>query len=213
MTRGRLAAASVPSIPRRRAVESFGTAAECIGPVGPGMSVFALTRGQFTMLEALLAVLAGAGPSVVSVWTWSLYGYTDGAFERLVRDPNITGATLVLDPDSQGRALERCAASLGVWRARFGPESIRGSVAHAKIATVSSASGLRIVLRGSLVLAPKARIDQFDVTEGCAAFDAVRALESTFPILPAVASPSRRKGVGFGPAQLSLLSGLKVWRR
>lgn len=48
---------SAPSVRRARAVQSFRTAAECIGPVEPGMALFAVTRGQFSMLDAILHVL------------------------------------------------------------------------------------------------------------------------------------------------------------
>lgn len=37
---------------RTHAVNSFKTAAECIGPAHKGMSLFAVTRGQFSMIDA-----------------------------------------------------------------------------------------------------------------------------------------------------------------
>ena len=37
---------------RKRAVESFGSAADCIGTIEKDMSLFAITRGQFSMLDA-----------------------------------------------------------------------------------------------------------------------------------------------------------------
>jgi hypothetical protein len=45
---------------RQRAVESFKTAADCIGKVEPGMSLFAVTRGQFSMIDAVLRQRAEA---------------------------------------------------------------------------------------------------------------------------------------------------------
>ena len=56
---------------RRDAVQSFKTAADCIGPITPGMSLFAITRGQFSMIDAVMHVLDCAGPANVSLWTWS----------------------------------------------------------------------------------------------------------------------------------------------
>ena len=47
------------SLARRRAcaVESFGNAAEAIGPITHDMAVFCLTRGQWSMIDAVCHVL------------------------------------------------------------------------------------------------------------------------------------------------------------
>lgn len=42
---------SAPSARRQRAVETFGSAAAAIGPIVPGLSLFLVTRGQFSMLD------------------------------------------------------------------------------------------------------------------------------------------------------------------
>ena len=45
----------------KRAVESFESAAATIGPIEKDMSLFAITRGQFSMLDAILHCLHGRG--------------------------------------------------------------------------------------------------------------------------------------------------------
>lgn len=57
---------------RKAARESFQSAAECIGTVEPGMSLFAITRGQWSMIDAILAVLDQVGPAKLSLWTWTV---------------------------------------------------------------------------------------------------------------------------------------------
>lgn len=42
---------SAISARRKRAVESFKSATDCIGPLEPGISLFAITRGQFSMID------------------------------------------------------------------------------------------------------------------------------------------------------------------
>jgi hypothetical protein len=42
---------SAASSRRKHAVESFGSAQDCIGRVEKNMSLFAITRGQFSMLD------------------------------------------------------------------------------------------------------------------------------------------------------------------
>ena len=60
---------------RKRAVESFGNAAEAIGPIEAGMSVFALTRGQYSMIDCLHHVVNELGPCHLSIWTWAIADY------------------------------------------------------------------------------------------------------------------------------------------
>ena len=58
----------------KRAVESFGNAAEAIGPIEPGMSLFAVTRGQWSMLDAILHAHPDR-PRRHRVWTWTIADY------------------------------------------------------------------------------------------------------------------------------------------
>ena len=47
---------------RKRVVESFENAATCIGPIEKEMSLFAITRGQFSMIDAIFHCLHAIGP-------------------------------------------------------------------------------------------------------------------------------------------------------
>ena len=46
-----MSAPSSIAVRRKRAVESFKTAADCIGTIEEGAALFAITRGQFSMIE------------------------------------------------------------------------------------------------------------------------------------------------------------------
>jgi hypothetical protein len=52
---------------RKNAVESFGSAVQTIGAIAHGTRLFAVTRGQFSLLDMILHCLAEIGPSAVSV--------------------------------------------------------------------------------------------------------------------------------------------------
>ncbi len=52
---------------RKRIVESFRSAAEAIGTVEAGMSLFAVTRGQWSMIDAIFHCLSQTGPANISV--------------------------------------------------------------------------------------------------------------------------------------------------
>ena len=56
----------------KRAVESFESAAATIGPIEKDMSLFAITRGQFSMLDAILHCLHETSPAAISLWTWTI---------------------------------------------------------------------------------------------------------------------------------------------
>lgn len=205
---------SSPAARAARAVESFRSAAECIGPVTAGAAVFAVTRGQFSMIDAVLHVLDEVGRAErLSLWTWTIADYEVEVFRRLMRDGRIGAGCLVID----GGARVKNAGLIAGWRASFGPESVRYVMNHAKLATVEGA-GLRVLLRGSMNLNHNPRFEQLDVSEGGPAFDLVREIEDGLPVLPddadgAAVYRASRVSEAFEPEQLAVFKGLKVWAK
>jgi len=198
---------------RLRAVESFRSAADCIGPVEPGMSVFAVTRGQFSMLDAISHVLDELGPSRISLWTWTIAEYEVVVFTEMLRDARLEDALLVID----GGARNKNHALIAQWKANFGAESVRYVTNHAKIATVEG-GGLRVLLRGSMNLNFNPRFEQLDVTEGGPDFDLVRSIEAELPVLEDDASngdvyAASRVSAAFEPEKLEVFSKVKRWTK
>jgi hypothetical protein len=171
---------SSPAARRARAVETFTCAGEAIGTIRKGVSVFAITRGEWSMIDAILWVLDQVGRSKLTVWTWTIAEYEVKMVVRLMNDERITGATLVIDHGARYKNSE----IIDQWVARFGDGSIRYCLNHAKIATVESESGLRLLLRGSMNLNANPRFEQFDLTEGGRDFGVVRKVEESLPVLP-----------------------------
>ncbi len=197
---------------RKRAVESFGNAAEAIGPIEAGMSVFALTRGQYSMIDCLHHVVNELGPCHLSIWTWAIADYEVQAVGGLMERGDILGAGLVVD-FSAGR---RNADLLDAWRARFGENTVRVVKNHAKVARVWSQER-RVLLRGSFNLNFNPRFEQLDVTEGGPDFDLVERIESEMPILPrehshAEAAAASQLGAAFDAKTMDMFEGLKVWQ-
>jgi len=198
---------------RLRAVESFRSAADCIGPVEPGMSVFAVTRGQFSMLDAISHVLDELGPSRISLWTWTIAEYEVVVFTEMLRDARLEDALLVID----GGARNKNHALIAQWKANFGAESVRYVTNHAKIATVEG-GGLRVLLRGSMNLNFNPRFEQLDVTEGGPDFDLVRSIEAELPVLEDDSSngdvyAASRVSAAFEPEKLEVFSKVKRWTK
>lgn len=162
---------------RIHAVNAFKNASETIGHVDYGMRLFAITRGQFSMIDAILHTLDQVGRSKVTCWTWAIASYEVESLERLMIDGRLTGAELIIDFSAKARN----AAIIAKWKERFGNSSVRYVVNHAKIATVESEAGHRVLLRGSMNLNFNPRFEQLDVTEGGEDFDLVKEIEAELP--------------------------------
>lgn len=198
---------------RARAVESFASAADCIGPVEPGMALFAITRGQFSMLDAVQHVLSQVGRAEVSIWTWAIAEYEVEVFTAFLRDGRITGGTLVIDRSAE----QRNAALIQEWRERFGADRVRVCTTHAKIARVWTGDR-RVLLRGSMNLNFNPRFEQLDITEGGPDFDLVSEIEGELPVLRpmceyAEAERASKTSKAFETSTLELFRGTKVWAK
>lgn len=209
-----MATSSSPSARRSRAVESFGCAASAIGECGAGMSLFAVTRGQWSMIDAVLHVLDQVGPSKLSLWTWTVAEYEVQVLKRLREDRRVTGGRLVIDAGARTKN----AGIIAEWKSSFGPGSVRYVTNHSKIARIESASGLKFLLRGSMNLNFNPRFEQFDITEGGMDFDLVEEIEDDLPLLGDACTgkevwAASRVGEAFEPEQLALFSGMKVWAK
>jgi hypothetical protein len=206
---------STASTRRTKAVESFRTAAECIGPIQPGMSLFAITRGQFSMVDALIHVMDRVGPSRVSVWTWTVSRADVETLMYQLETRKVTAGLLVIDPAVLRSKKERGGMeTIERWSARFGPSSVRWLENHAKIATVEGA-GLRVLLRGSMNLTRNPRYEQFDITEGGPDFELVRRIEEGLPVLGGHAKAQdyvRAIGTVGVPHDLPMLAAVKTWK-
>jgi len=224
-------ASSARSITRaKKCVESFKSAAECIGDIERNMSVFAITRGQFSMIDAIQHCLAQMGPSALSLWTWCIADYEIETFESLLASRSITSATLVIDRAGEQqvsktrtfRSSEDKASRQGQlltrWRDKFGPESIKVVLNHAKIATLNNGTH-KVVVRGSMNLNHNPRFEQLDVTEGTGQFDLIRSIETSLPDLPAHYTQHQLQSatgahVLFTADQLKPFQGqLKIWTK
>lgn len=209
----KMAVKSAISVRRERAIETFQNASECIGKLEKGKGLFAITRGQFSMIDAVLACLDQCGPSKVSLWTWTVAEYEIQCMERLMMDKRVIDGRLIID----GGARNKNAGLLKQWKDSFGEHSIRYVLNHSKIATIEC-DEFKLLLRGSMNLNFNPRFEQFDLTEGGADFDLVKEIEEELPILvdnckgDSVYKASK-VGDAFSNEQLSLFSNCRVWAK
>jgi hypothetical protein len=164
---------------KKNAVESFGCAAAALGECKAGMSLFSITRGQWSMIDAILHVLDQVGSAKISLWTWTVAEYEVQVLKRLREDRRVTGGRLVIDAGARTKN----AGIIAEWKSSFGEGSVRYITNHSKIARVHSASGLKFLLRGSMNLNFNPRFEQFDISEGGPEFDLVEEIEDELPVL------------------------------
>ena len=192
--------------------ESFAAAEECLGPIMPGMALFAVTRGQWSMIDAILHCLDCVGPAEVSVWTWTVAEYEVQMLTRLRIDGRVTGGRLVIDHGARNKN----KGTIREWQGTFGADSVRYVLNHSKLARVASASGLRLLLRGSMNLNFNPRFEQFDITEGGEDYGLVKRIEDDLPVLGDDCAgrevyAASRVSQAFDASTLEMFSGARVW--
>ena len=198
---------------KRRAVQANASARSCIGPLEPGMALFAVTRGQFSMIDVINDLVWKMGKADVSVWTWAIAEYEVEVFTALLDRREIGKGTLVVDYTAEGRN----PGLLDKWRDRFGEGSVRVVRTHAKIARVWN-DDLRFLARGSMNLNFNPRFEQFDLTEGGQDFDLVTELEDELAVLPrgatrAQAEANSRLDRAWTAQQLELWGPMNDWKK
>lgn len=199
---------------RAFADQSFRSAAECIGPCVAGLSRFAITRGQWSMIDAILHVLDCVGKSRLTIWTWTVAEYEVQVLQRLMLDSRLSAGRLIIDHGAR----DKNSGIIKQWKDTFGPDSVRYVLNHAKIATIESETGLRFLLRGSMNLNFNARFENFDITEGGEDFDLVQEIEEELEILPDNCSgkdvfKASKVSKAFDAEQLEMFQGVKVWAK
>jgi len=204
-----------------RAVESFKSAAEAIGPITPGLRVFLLTRGQFSFLDMVLYILRElGGPASLSIWTWVIAYHDVQALAALLALRDVTAARLVVDWSAERTGRE---GVIHFWRDRYGADAVRVCKNHAKLARIWTADR-HVLVRGSMNFNFNPRFEQADITEGGPEFDLVAGIEEALPVLRPRASRMEAEAASgiskaFERSQLEVFqgvrefTGLKVWAK
>ena len=163
----------------KRSKECFKNVCESIGEIKKGMSLFGVTRGQFSMIDIINYVVKNSdGQCDITLWTWCIADYEIRCIETLMGNKKINNALLVIDTSAR----KRNGSLLKKWTDIFGDESIRYVVNHSKIATIKTKTE-EFLIRGSMNLNNNPRFEQFDIDEGHSGFDVVKNIESELPIL------------------------------
>jgi len=164
----------------RYCLEGLRTAEHCIGEMKPGERLIGLTKGQFSLLDIVRAVLQQTGPAHVRVTTWSA-GIRDAENAAwLIEQGDILSLRMLVDrsfPTRQPKYARRIVEL-------FGARALHCTRVHAKFCTIRN-EHWNVCIRSSMDLNRNSRFEQFDLDDSpdiCDFFDAfVDELAVTHP--------------------------------
>lgn len=136
------------------------SARQAIAGFGRGVELYGFTKGAFSLLDLLTAVLEIIGPAHVSLSTWTAASPDVQALDRLLQAGTITGMQWLLDL-SFARRKPVAAHQI---RRTFGFGAVRVARNHAKFALFES-PGWQVTLRTSMNLNQNPRFEDFTLAD------------------------------------------------
>lgn len=131
-----------------------------------GWFEFWRTTGDFSLLDLILVLLDKAGPSAVTVETWSAGLYDMEVLNRFVASDLITSFRLVLDVsfrNNRGNNAKDGTSYAAILEDVFGLDAIRTTRTHAKNVTITGGAH-DFAIWGSANLNENKRAEEFNVT-------------------------------------------------
>lgn len=153
-----------------RATKS-ANADKAIGDLTPGCEIFILTFGQFSLIDAVAALLRKAGPSDVILSTWTA-GQSDlTTCANLLDGPEITSFRMLVDRSFLTRQPRYCRKMIEL----FGSDCLRTWRAHAKFAVIRS-DKWTLAVRTSMNLNTNPRLENIEISDDPALCDFLTAV-------------------------------------
>jgi len=119
-----------------------------------------LTKGQFSLIDLIRAVLERTGPADLVVSTWTAAGREIEDAAALLGDGRIRSLRWLVDFSFQSRRPDLC----GALREAFGDETIRVTRNHAKFVLASN-DAWSVVVRTSMNLNKNPRLEYVEVCD------------------------------------------------
>jgi hypothetical protein len=137
-----------------------GTASQAIGTIEKNTDTFVLTYGQFSLIDALLAILDQTGPAHVTVSTWTAAHADLTRSAELLETAEVLSFRMIVDRSFHTRQPDYYQHMLRL----FGAESIRAINTHAKFLTIRN-DKFFIVVRTSMNLNGNPRLENIEVSD------------------------------------------------
>jgi hypothetical protein len=135
-----------------------------------GREIFGLTKGQFSLIDLIEAVLDRTGPAALSISTWTAANTDVSTALALVASGRITAARWLVDLTF----VRRCPQLAARIREAFGIDAVRVTKNHAKFSIIENQTW-QVVIRTSMNLNHNPRLEDFTVAHDPVLADFLRA--------------------------------------
>lgn len=133
---------------------------DALADFGRGMETYCLTFGQFSLMDAVEAILEKTGPADVALSTWTAGGADLSRSAEHLHNGHIRSMRFVCDC-SFG---QRQPGYLAKLRELFGDDAIRTTRTHAKFAVLTNDSW-QVAVRTSMNLNENPRLESIEVSD------------------------------------------------
>lgn len=133
---------------------------EFVGTISPGFHLFGITKGQFSLIDAIGELLEQTGPADVSISTWTAANADLSKLSEILTGHGIKSIRFLCDYTFQQRQPQIIAQL----RQTFGNQAIALTKIHAKF-TLIKAAKWRITVRTSMNLNTNPRIEDIEVKD------------------------------------------------
>lgn len=144
----------------RKGLQAEVNAHQALGRLEPGVELFGFTKGQFSLINLIIAVLDQTGPADVTVATWTAAQREIRDAERLLRERRITRLRFLVDFSFPRRQPAYCA----LLRETFGDDTLRVTKTHAKFVTIRN-DRWSLVIRTSMNLNENPRFEMWELSD------------------------------------------------
>ena len=149
-----------PAPKRLTRLAKVTNARDSLAEFGRGMETYVLTFGQFSLMDAIEAILEKTGPADVALSTWTAGTADLSRSAESLHNGRIKSLRFIADC-SFG---QRQPGYLAKLRELFGDEAIRTTRTHAKFAVITNDTW-SVVVRTSMNLNENPRLENIEVTD------------------------------------------------
>ena len=136
------------------------SAADFIGQLRPGMHLYGFSKGQFSLIDVIDALLAQTGPAEVAISTWTAASADLGRLAQIMTQRQFTNLRFLIDFSFQRRQ----PSVLQTIRQTYGMDAVRVAKNHAKFILVK-AGPWRLTVRTSMNLNFNPRFEDIDLKD------------------------------------------------
>lgn len=139
---------------------TVANAAEALGPIEPGVELYALCKGDYSLIDIVEHCLAATGPADVTVSTWTAAGADLEFAMGFVVDGRVRSARWLVDFSFP----QRQPAYFALLVDRFGADAVRATANHAKFVLIRN-EAWDLVLRTSMNLNLNKRLENVEISD------------------------------------------------